>query len=38
MEVIRLSARTGDGMDEFLGLLERQLADTRAGRIAGSAP
>jgi len=38
MEMIRLSARTGDGMDEFLGLLERQLADTRAGRIAGSAP
>ena len=38
MEVIRLSARTGDGMDEFLGLLERQLADTRAGRIAESAP
>jgi hydrogenase nickel incorporation protein HypB len=37
MEMIRLSARTGDGMDEFLGLLERQLADTRAGRIAGSA-
>ena len=25
MEVIRLSARTGEGMDEFLGLLERQL-------------
>jgi len=38
MEVIRLSARAGDGMDEFLGLLERQRADTRAGRIAGSAP
>jgi hydrogenase nickel incorporation protein HypB len=38
MEVIRLSARTGDGMDEFLGLLERQLADTRAGRIAEGAP
>jgi hydrogenase nickel incorporation protein HypB len=38
MEVIRLSARTGDGMDEFLGLLERQLADTRAARTAGSSP
>ena len=38
MEVVRLSARTGDGMDGFLGLLERQLADTRAARIARSAP
>ena len=36
MEVVRLSARTGDGMDEFLALLERQLAETRAARVAGS--
>jgi hydrogenase nickel incorporation protein HypB len=37
MEVVRLSARSGEGMDGFLALLERQLAETRAARIAGSA-
>jgi hydrogenase nickel incorporation protein HypB len=37
MEVVRLSARTGDGMEAFLALLERQLAETRAARVAGSA-
>jgi hydrogenase nickel incorporation protein HypB len=37
MEVVRLSARTGDGMDRFLVLLERQLVETRAARVAGSA-
>jgi hydrogenase nickel incorporation protein HypB len=37
MEVVRLSARTGEGMDQFLALLERQLAETRAARVAGSA-
>jgi hydrogenase nickel incorporation protein HypB len=37
MEVVRLSARTGDGMDRFLALLERQLVETRAARVAGSA-
>ena len=38
MEVVRLSARTGDGMEEFLRLLERQRADSRAARTAESAP
>jgi hydrogenase nickel incorporation protein HypB len=38
MEVIRLSARTGEGMDRFLDLLERQLAETRAAPVAGNAP
>jgi hydrogenase nickel incorporation protein HypB len=37
MEVVRLSARSGEGMDGFLALLERQLAETRAARVAGSA-
>jgi hydrogenase nickel incorporation protein HypB len=37
MEVVRLSARSGEGMDQFLALLERQLAETRAARVAGSA-
>jgi hypothetical protein len=37
MEVVRLSARRGEGMDQFLALLERQLAETRAARVAGSA-
>jgi len=37
MEVVRLSARSGEGMDRFLALLERQLAETRAARVAGSA-
>jgi hydrogenase nickel incorporation protein HypB len=38
MEVIRLSARTGEGMDRVLDLLERQLAETRAAPVAGNAP
>jgi len=37
MEVVRLSARSGEGMDGCLALLERQLAETRAARVAGSA-
>jgi len=37
MEVVRLSARSGEGMDGFLALLERQLAETRAARVAGRA-
>jgi hydrogenase nickel incorporation protein HypB len=37
MEVVRLSARRGEGMDQFLALLERQLAETRGARVAGSA-
>jgi hydrogenase nickel incorporation protein HypB len=37
MEVVRLSARSGEGMDQFLALLERQLAETRTARVAGSA-
>ena len=37
MEVVRLSARSGEGMDRFLALLERQLAETRAAPVAGSA-
>jgi hydrogenase nickel incorporation protein HypB len=36
MEVVRLSARSGEGMDQFLAVLERQLAETRAARVAGS--
>ena len=38
MEVVRLSARTGEGMDVFIGLLERRLAETRAAPVAESAP
>jgi hydrogenase nickel incorporation protein HypB len=38
MEVVRLSARTGEGMDQFIGLLERQLAETRSAPVAESAP
>jgi hydrogenase nickel incorporation protein HypB len=37
MEIVRLSARSGEGMDLFLALLERQLAETRGARVAGSA-
>ena len=37
MEVVHLSARSGEGMDRFLALLERQLAETRAARVAGHA-
>ena len=29
---------TGEGMDQFIGLLERQLAETRAAPVAESAP
>jgi hydrogenase nickel incorporation protein HypB len=34
METIRLSARTGEGMDLFLGLLERHRADARGVSVA----
>jgi hydrogenase nickel incorporation protein HypB len=38
MQAIRLSAKTGGGMDEFLDLLEGHLADTRAAPVAEAAP
>jgi hydrogenase nickel incorporation protein HypB len=37
MPIVHLSARTGAGMDRFLALLERQLAETRAPAV-GTAP
>ena len=38
MEMIRLSARTGEGMDRFLGLLERHRADARGVSAADTLP
>lgn len=38
MPTIHLSARTGDGMDGFLALLEHQLDETRTRPVVESAP
>jgi hydrogenase nickel incorporation protein HypB len=38
MKVLQVSAKTGQGMEEFLQLLERGLAAARSGTAAGVAP